>query len=47
MADLVKLGVEAGRLKAEGYGQEHPVTDNSTEEDRAKNRWIDLRATSK
>ena len=24
MADLVKLGVDAGRLKAEGYGQEHP-----------------------
>ena len=47
MADLVKLGVEAGRLKAEGYGQEHPVADNSTEEDRAKNRWIELRATSK
>ena len=47
MADLVKLGVDAGRLKAEGYGQEHPVADNSTEEGRAKNRRIDLRVTSK
>jgi len=47
MADLVKLGVDAGRLKAEGYGQEHPVADNGTEEGRAKNRRIDLRVTSK
>jgi outer membrane protein OmpA-like peptidoglycan-associated protein len=32
MTELVRLGVDAGRLKAEGYGQEHPVADNSTEE---------------
>jgi outer membrane protein OmpA-like peptidoglycan-associated protein len=47
MADLVKLGVDAGRIKAEGYGQEHPVADNSTEEGRAKNRRIDIRVTGK
>jgi outer membrane protein OmpA-like peptidoglycan-associated protein len=47
MADLVKLGVDAGRMKAEGYGQEHPVADNSTEEGRAKNRRIDIRVTGK
>lgn len=47
MAELVKLGVAASRLKAEGYGQEHPVADNSTEEGRAKNRRIDLRVTGK
>jgi len=47
MADLVKLGVDPGRLKAEGYGQEHPIADNSTQEGRAKNRRIDLRVTSK
>lgn len=47
MADLVKLGVHAGRLKAEGYGQEYPVADNTTEEGRAKNRRIDLRVTGK
>lgn len=45
--ELVRLGVDAGRLKAEGYGQEHPVTDNSTEEGRAKNRRIDIRVTAK
>ena len=47
MAELVKLAVDSGRLKAEGYGQEHPVADNSTEEGRAKNRRIDLRVTAK
>lgn len=47
MAELVKLGVAADRLKAEGYGQEHPIADNSTEEGRAKNRRIDLRVTGK
>jgi len=47
MADLVKLGVDAGRMKAEGYGQEHPVADNSSEEGRARNRRIDIRVTGK
>jgi len=47
MADLVKLGVDASRLEAEGYGQEHPVADNSTEEGRAQNRRIDMRVTAK
>lgn len=47
MADLVKLGIDASRLEAEGYGQEHPVADNSTEEGRAKNRRIDMRVTAK
>lgn len=47
MADLAKLGVDAARLQADGYGQEHPVADNSTEEGRAKNRRIDMRVTAK
>ncbi len=45
--ELVKLGVEKNRLSAEGYGQDHPVADNSTEEGRAKNRRIDVRVTKK
>lgn len=47
MAGLVQLGVDADRLKAEGYGQEHPIADNSTPEGRAKNRRIDIRVTGK
>jgi OOP family OmpA-OmpF porin len=47
MQELVKSGVDAKRLQAEGYGEKYPVADNSTEEGRAKNRRIDLRVTSK
>src|SRR5262245_61140234 len=32
--DLVGAGIAADRLSAEGYGSEHPVADNSTEEGR-------------
>ena len=47
MQEIVKLGVDAKRLEAEGYGEKHPVADNSTEEGRQKNRRIDLRVTNK
>jgi outer membrane protein OmpA-like peptidoglycan-associated protein len=47
MAELVKLGVEANRMKAEGYGDQHPVASNDTEEGRAQNRRIALRVTKK
>ncbi len=47
MQELVKLGVGAKRLEAEGYGEKHPVADNATEEGRQKNRRIDLRVTRK
>lgn len=46
-AELVKLGVEADRLTAEGYGEEHPIADNTTEEGRQKNRRISMRVTEK
>ena len=45
--ELVSLGVEAGRLEAEGYGEQHPVGDNATAEGRQMNRRIDLRVTNK
>ncbi|MDN5288083.1 MAG: hypothetical protein JWR38_4357 [Mucilaginibacter sp.] len=44
---LAKLGVDAKRLTAEGYGQEHPVASNDTPEGRAQNRRIDVRVTQK
>jgi outer membrane protein OmpA-like peptidoglycan-associated protein len=47
MAELVKLGIDPARMSAEGYGEDHPVADNSTEEGRAKNRRISLRVTEK
>ena len=46
-AELVKLGVAAGRLVAKGYGEEHPVGDNATEAGRAQNRRISMLVTQK
>ncbi len=46
-AELEKLGVEPSRLAAQGYGEDHPVADNSTEEGRQKNRRISMRVTAK
>ncbi|MVM34657.1 sodium-translocating pyrophosphatase [Spirosoma sp. HMF4905] len=45
--ELEKLGVAKDRLEAEGYGQEHPVASNDTEEGRAQNRRISIRVTKK
>lgn len=47
MSALTGLGIEKGRLEAEGYGSQHPVADNATEEGRAKNRRIAVRVTKK
>jgi OOP family OmpA-OmpF porin len=47
MDALVSKGVDASRLEAEGYGDQYPVADNSTEEGRAQNRRIALRVTQK
>jgi outer membrane protein OmpA-like peptidoglycan-associated protein len=47
MDALVSKGVDASRLEAEGYGDQYPVGDNSTEEGRAQNRRIALRVTQK
>jgi OOP family OmpA-OmpF porin len=46
-AELVKLGVNASRMEAQGYGEDHPVADNKTEEGRQLNRRISLRVTAK
>jgi OOP family OmpA-OmpF porin len=45
--ELVKLGVDAKRLEAEGYGPEHPIASNDTPEGRAQNRRIDIRVIQK
>jgi OmpA-OmpF porin, OOP family len=47
VAELTKLGVDPSRMEAKGYGEEHPVADNSTEDGRQQNRRIALRVTEK
>ena len=44
---LVAKSIDAKRLVAEGYGPDHPVGDNATEDGRAMNRRIALRVTKK
>jgi OmpA-OmpF porin, OOP family len=47
MDSLVSSGIDASRLSSEGYGEQYPVGDNSTEEGRAQNRRIAMRVTQK
>ena len=47
MNELVRFGVTSSRLQAEGYGEQHPVGDNSTEAGRAMNRRLALRIDQK
>ena len=44
---LETMGVAKGRLAPEGYGSQHPVASNDTEEGRAQNRRIDVRVMEK
>ncbi|MGE5646421.1 MAG: OmpA family protein [Acidobacteriota bacterium] len=47
VAELTNRGIDASRLTSEGYGQEHPVADNSSEEGRMQNRRVSMRVTQK
>lgn len=47
VAQLESMGIASGRLAAKGYGEQHPVGDNSTEEGRALNRRISMRVDQK
>lgn len=44
---IANLGIEAGRITTEGYGDAHPVATNDTAEGRAQNRRIAVRVTKK
>jgi outer membrane protein OmpA-like peptidoglycan-associated protein len=39
---LIKLGIDAGRLDAKGYGQEKPLVPNVSAANRARNRRVQL-----
>jgi outer membrane protein OmpA-like peptidoglycan-associated protein len=47
MKALIEKGVDASRLSAEGYGIEHPIASNDTEEGRQLNRRVSARVTKK
>ena len=40
--DLVGKGIDKSRLSAKGWGQEKPISGNDTDEDRAKNRRVEI-----
>jgi len=42
MKYLENHGIDGSRLKAAGFGQEKPISDNNTEEGRQKNRRVEL-----
>ncbi len=44
---IIKNGVDAKRLKSEGYGPQHPIASNDTPEGKAQNRRVDIRVTKK
>jgi OmpA-OmpF porin, OOP family len=45
--ELTAMGIGAGRLEAQGYGETAPVADNSTESGRFRNRRVALRITAR
>ncbi len=44
---LTGMGIDKTRLEPEGYGSQHPVASNDTEEGRAQNRRIAVRVIEK
>ncbi len=47
MKELAGMGIAENRMEAEGYGQEHPVASNDTEDGQAQNRRISILVTKK
>jgi len=39
---LVKMGIDGGRLSTKGFGDTKPISDNSTPEGRANNRRVEF-----
>lgn len=47
VAELVRKGISPDCLTAEGYGEQYPVADNTTEEGRDRNRRVAMMVTQK
>lgn len=39
---VISQGIEPSRITAEGYGQDHPIASNATDDGRQRNRRIDV-----
>lgn len=46
-AELVASGIQPGKITTEGYGEAHPVADNSTRAGRAENRRVVVKVDGK
>lgn len=44
---LISKGIDGKRLSYKGFGEAHPIADNSTEEGRAQNRRTELKVVGK
>jgi OmpA-OmpF porin, OOP family len=47
VTELVRRGISPDRLAPEGYGEQEPIADNSTQEGRARNRRVSMMITQK
>jgi len=41
-AQLISMGIDAGRLSAKGFGDTKPISDNKSPEGRANNRRVEF-----